>query len=118
MCDYKQEALKQSFKSSHKYTLGAVVVKRGKIIGRGHNSVVYTGSERPRLNGIHAEIAAINRTKAGDRQDAVMYVVRYRKCGVLGCAKPCEACEKVLRKLGIRAVWYSDYGNQWKRLDL
>jgi pyrimidine deaminase RibD-like protein len=118
MSDFRQEALKESFKSSHKYTLGAIVVRRGKIVGRGYNSVCYTGNERPYLNGIHAEVAAINNTRARDRSDATIYVARWRKCGVMGCAKPCEACEKVLRKLGIRSVWYSDYGNKWKRLSL
>jgi len=118
MRDFKQEALRESYKSNYKYMLGAVIVKRGQIVGRGYNSVCYTGKNRPFNNGIHAEISAINDTRASDREDAVVYVARYRKCGSLGCAKPCDACEKVLRKLGIKTVWYSDYGNKWKRLSL
>jgi tRNA(Arg) A34 adenosine deaminase TadA len=118
MKDFRQEALRESFKSNYKYQLGAILVKRGQIVGRGYNSVCYTGNERPYLNGIHAEVAAINDTRARDRTGSTLYVARYRKCGTLGCAKPCDACEKVLRKLGIKSVWYSDYGNGWKRITL
>lgn len=118
VCDFKQEALKQSFKSTYKHMLGAVIVKRGHIVGQGYNSVCYTGNERPYLNGIHAEVSALNKTKASDRKGATIYVARWRKSQSFGCAKPCEACEKVLRKLGIKTAWYSDYGNKWKKMIL
>jgi tRNA(Arg) A34 adenosine deaminase TadA len=118
MKDFRQEALKEALKSRYKYMLGALIIKRGKVVGRGYNIVCYAEKNRPFNNGIHAEISALNDTRASDRQDSTMYVARYRRCGQLGCAKPCKACEKVLRKLGIKSVWYSDYGNEWKRLDL
>lgn len=117
MTQFQREAIKQSLKSTYKYALGAVVVYRGKIVGRGYNSVNYVGG-RTILNGTHAEIDAINDTRAAHRKGATMYVVRWRKQGDLGCARPCKTCEKVLRKLGIKTVWYSDYGNCWKRLTL
>lgn len=113
-----QAALEESWRSTYKFPLGAIIVKRGKIVGRGYNVVCYKGDKRAFLNGTHAEIAAINNTKPEDRVGASMYVVRWRKSKTLGCAKPCDACEKVLRKLGIKYVYYSDYGNVWKRMKL
>lgn len=114
---FKDEALKESLRSSYKYLLGAVIVKRGKIVGKGYNSVAYQG-KRSFLNGIHAEIAAINNTRAADRSGSTIYVARWMRRGQLGLAKPCPACEKVLRKLGIKKVYYSDYGNVWRKFDL
>ena len=114
---YRQEALKESFKSSYKFSLGAVIVRRGKIVGRGCNYVCYQGG-RKYLNGTHAEIAALNDTQAYERTGSTVYVARWRKSQTLGCAKPCGMCQSILRKKGIKTVWYSDYGNVWRKLTL
>lgn len=115
---FKQLAIRESFKSSYKFSLGAILVKQGKIIGSGHNNVCYTGGSRPFLNGQHAEVNAINDSNTIDRINSTIYIARYRKSNSLGCAKPCTSCEIIMRKLGIKYVWYSDYGNIWKRIKL
>lgn len=114
---YRQEALKESFRSQYKFPLGAIVVRRGKIVGRGCNYVCYVGG-RPWRNGTHAELAAMNDTQAVDREGATIYVARWRKSMTMGCAKPCATCQTILRKKGIKDVWYSDYGNVWRKLTL
>src|SRR5210317_1597417 len=87
------ETILESFKSSYKHPLGAIVVNRGKIVGRGFNTVNYVGG-RAYLNGIHAEISAINNTDPNKRKNSTLYIARRKRSGGLGCAKPCPACEK------------------------
>lgn len=115
---FRKACIDEARKGDYKFLLGAILVKRGKIVGRGYNVVCYTGGNRPYCNGIHAEISAINDASPTDREGAVMYVGRWRKSSSLGCAKPCPPCEKVLRKLGVKTIWYSDYGDVWRKMIL
>ena len=109
---FKQVAIIQCYKSTYKQRLGAVVVFKGKMVGRGFNKV--TGNGKIGNDGIHAEIEAINNTPASSRNGSVVYVCRINKKGELMMSKPCHACEVVLRKLGVKRVWYSELGG-WKR---
>ena len=113
--EFKQTAMQQSQKSSYKQKLGAVVVYRGKIVGRGFNKVHHTGV--PRLDGLHAEIEALNNTTAQYREGCTVYVCRVNRRGDVVLAKPCEACEKKMKKIGVKYVWYSTYGS-WVRMNI
>ena len=55
----------------------------------------------------HAEIAAILRLPEGTNMRKVTLIVV--RSG-MRMSKPCAKCEKVIRYLGIRRVWYSDGG--------
>ena len=76
------------------YHLGAVVVKGGKIIGRGCNTALR-----------HAEVNAIRNSK-GSTKGAIMIVARISPTG-LAMAKPCENCREAIRKAGIKRVYYT-----------
>jgi len=114
MFEFFQAALNEAKKSSYKIPLGAIVIHKNKIVGRGHNVVCSTGTIH---DGLHAEIAAINDTTARFRKDSVVIVGRVNKNNELAMAKPCARCETVLKKLGIKRVWYSCEG-EWHRMDL
>lgn len=107
---FKRAAIANAKKSSFRQKLGAVVVKNNKIVGYGFNFAHSTGKL---LNdGMHAEIAAINKTTARFRQGSTMYIARVMKSGNLGLAKPCRRCESVLRKMGVKSVCYT-VDNDW-----
>jgi len=114
MQTFFQEAANEALKSSYKLRLGAIVVQKNKIVGRGHNVVHSTGVLR---ESTHAEMSAINNTKARYRGGSVLFVSRLGSGGELLLAKPCARCEKVLRKLGVRRVWYSS-SEEWKLMKL
>ena len=115
MNNFFDEAIKQSKKSSYKIKVGSVVVRKNKIVGKGFNIVCSNGNDR--YTGIHAEISAINHTTARLRQNATVIVARVSNTGKLGMSKPCESCETILRKLGIKRVWYST-ADGWNKMSL
>lgn len=114
MLGFFQAALREAKKSSYKVPMGAVIIRKNKIVGRGHNIVCSTGDV---YDGIHAEISAINNVTAKYRKNGILVVGRVNKNNELAMAKPCKRCETVLKKLGIKRVWYSDHTG-WQRMDL
>ncbi len=97
---------KIALKKALEYTLarhrvGCVVVKGGKIISVEHN--LYTK---------HAEERATNKVWRSELVGATVYVARplYNDKVLIGLAKPCADCEKLLRELGIKKVVYSTHG--------
>ena len=109
---FKDAAINQCYKSAYKQRLGAVVVFKGRIVGKGFNKIIGNGSMR--VGTVHAEVSALNNSPAAYRKGAVVYVSRITSKGELVMSKPCHACEVVLRKLGVKRVWYSEAG-EWKR---
>lgn len=112
---FKHEAIRLSTKSTYKQQMGAVVVYKGLIVGRGFNKVHSTGV--PRLNGKHAECEALNNTTAKYRKDSTVYVCRIAKDGSLTLAKPCHACYTIMKKMGVKYVWFST-SNKWIRMTI
>lgn len=109
-------AILQCYKSSYKKRLGAVVSFRGKLVGKGFNKVRSTGD--PRLDGKHAEIEALNNTTAKYRIGSTVYVCRVTKDDYITMAKPCESCYTVMKKMGVKYVWYSTYNGDWVKMTL
>lgn len=112
---FKDEAARLSTKSTYKQPMGAVVVHKGRIVGRGFNKVHSTGI--PRLDGKHAECEALNNTTAKYRKDSIVYVCRLTKNGNLAFAKPCHACYVVMKKMGVKCVWFST-STEWIKMIL
>lgn len=48
--------------------------------------------------------------------DAIVFVVRVRRDGSIGCAKPCPACEKVLRSRKVSVVYYTTENGTYRKL--
>jgi len=79
---FMQEAIKQARVSREEggIPIGSVLVKNGRIIGRGHNRRLQDGSSI-----LHAEMDALEnagRLKAAD----------YKKCAIYSTLSPCDMC--------------------------
>jgi len=112
---FKEAAVSECMKSTYKQRLGAVVVYKGKIVGKGFNKVHSTGV--PRLDGKHAEIEALNNTKARYRMGSTVYVCRLAKDGSLTLSKPCHTCYTIMKKLGVKYVYFST-SKEWGKMVL
>lgn len=111
------QAIEQALKSSFRQRMGAVVVRRGKVVGKGFNYAHSTGE--PYGDGMHAEISALNNTTARYRKDSTVYVCRINGSNShLRLAKPCINCQKIMKKLGVRYVWYSTEEGDWNKMEL
>lgn len=57
--------------------------------------------------GLHAEVHACLGLDTSQLQGASIYVVRVKKDGTLGMAKPCIRCQEFLRAVGVKRAYYS-----------
>lgn len=112
---FAQIASDNAAKSSFKQKMGAVVVYKDKVVGSGFNFAHGTG--KPHTDGQHAEIVALNNTTARFRAGSTVYVTRNTGDN-LRLAKPCKPCQKVMRKMGVKYVWYSCNKGEWHRMEL
>ena len=106
-----------------RHKIGCVVVNKHRIISSGYNSATKCCPLQAKLDTekygvscpgrVHAEIAALLpliRDKV-DLSAASIFIFRKHKDGTLAMAKPCSNCQKVIKQLGIRKVFYTiDYG--------
>jgi len=107
---YFEEALKESKISleSNDVPIGAVIVSRETIIGRGHNSKILLHDP-----SAHAEALAI-RNACSKRKDW-----RLSDCDLYVTLKPCDMCMAIIKEAHIENVYYLldrlEYKKQFKR---
>lgn len=102
-----------------RHKVGCVVVKGHRIISSGCNSKDRCCSIQAKLDTekygvkcpgrVHAEIAALLpffRNKI-DLSGASIYVFRKHRDGTLAMARPCSSCQKIIKALNIRKVFYT-----------
>ena len=94
---FMKKALKEAEKAYNKgeVPVGAVIVKDGKIISRGHNL-----KEIKKDTIMHAEIIAIE--KASKKLDAW----RLEKCDIYVTMDPCPMCMGAIINSRIRKIYY------------
>jgi tRNA(Arg) A34 adenosine deaminase TadA len=98
--DFMREAIRLSRDSVRKQgggPFGAVVVRRGKIVGRGANQV--TAANDPTA---HAEIVAIR--AAGQR----LKTFRLDDCEIYTSCEPCPMCLTAIYWAGLTRVYYAN----------
>jgi deoxycytidylate deaminase len=109
---YILEASKSATKSlvpvaSH----GAIVIYRGKIVGRGFNKFCVPSVNRVNPWSIHAEVDAIHDALRKIPKDylrkSILVVVRVNKDGETMNSYPCENCRNYISQMGIRIAYYS-----------
>ena len=103
--------------------VGAVVVEGKRIISTGHNSNK-TSTTQYRYNKyrnikdvekysakIHAEVDALTPLlkENYDCSHASIYIYRKLKDGSSSCARPCAACMRLIKDLGIKTIYYTDW---------
>jgi deoxycytidylate deaminase len=89
------------------HRVGAILLQNGKIISTGANSF-----KTHRLMGfktLHAEVQALIGVRYRDLNGSVMFISRINKKGQMGMSKPCPICEGVLRKYGIKKVYFTGW---------
>ncbi|MGN0630767.1 MAG: nucleoside deaminase [Ruminococcus sp.] len=98
MTEFMQEAVNEALngiRCGHGGPFGAVVVKNGKIIGRGHNRVLQNNDPT-----CHGEIEAIRdacrNTGSHNLEGCVMYTT----------AEPCPMCRGAVLWANIKKVYY------------
>lgn len=96
--DYMKEALKEAYDGiaqGHGGPFGAVVVKDGKIVGRGHNRVICKNDPT-----CHGEMEAI--------RDACQNLATYdlSGCELYTTAEPCPMCLGGILWSNIKKVYY------------
>ena len=105
------------------YHLGCIAVLKNKIIAASPNKLkthpiqkLYDSyrefncrSELKNMHSLHAEIACLNMIRNQDinYKDLELYIVRRRRDGNYGMARPCVACSQFIKNLGIRKIFYS-----------
>ncbi|GLC73659.1 hypothetical protein PLESTF_001405500 [Pleodorina starrii] len=99
--DYMCQAIAQAHEAwaCREVPVGCVVVRDGKVVGRGHNL-----TNRTRNGTRHAEMIAIDRMLAecgGSVQEA-----GFDRCDLYVTVEPCIMCAGALSLLGFRQVFY------------
>lgn len=120
-----QLAEKQAKSSNfHDNQLGCVITFKRKVIAEGHNSnkthpiqKIYNEGYRVKDNefwpnhSLHAEMAClVEAEKLLSKEElskAALYVCRTRKITPYGLARPCPACMKRIKDLGIKQIYYT-----------
>ena len=89
----------------HRFRLGAVVVKSGRVLSHGVNVAKKGPETPPHRESVHAEVNAMRGVSNLD--GATIYVARLDSFDGLALAKPCEYCISHMKENGIARVVFS-----------
>jgi len=89
----------------------AFILNKNKILSIGCNSL----KTHPKLfkygyhknAGIHAELSALIKSGSISHSNNKLITFRFDKSGELNNGKPCSFCQRALKDVGIKEVWYS-----------
>lgn len=79
------------------------VLKGKKEIRVQHNTMI----RHPRNITIHAEVRVCQGIPKSKLRGATLFVFRVRADGSYANSRPCEDCQKFIKKMGISRVYYS-----------
>lgn len=103
-------AKKESLKSEFKHQLGACIVKGGRVLSVGHNSIRHlsTGKKYSKWeSSLHAERDACRKVEKENLKNAVIFIYRETADGNPALAYPCEHCYKMIKELGLKRIYFS-----------
>lgn len=98
MNKYMEEAIKEAYdgiNNDHGGPFGSVVVRDGKIVGRGHNMVVKNNDPT-----CHGEVMAIRDACAAEGSFSL------KGCEIYTTSEPCPMCLGAILWAGIEKVYY------------
>lgn len=107
------KAIQVAKKSTFRYQIGAVLLKHGKVLSTGFNSMRHQSKFKTTHyeGSYHAEVScilnAIRASSVESLKGCTMVVVRVRNSGELGLALPCKSCYDIIQKMGIKKVLFS-----------
>lgn len=100
-------AKEASKKSSYYHRLGAVIVKKNRVMSVGYNKPHKTHPDsKTAYKTVHAEFDAIKKLSQDELKGATIYVLRDAKSGSR-MAKPCQCCMDLISLVGIKKIIYS-----------
>ena len=102
-----EEAAIEATKSPMGVQHGAVLVRRNRIVARGHNRYSRSCHNPTMKISIHAEISAIDNYRFNNYKNLTMYVVRIGANGELRMSRPCRHCMNEIITKKIPTVYYS-----------
>lgn len=105
-----KRAIEEAEKSTYNPSIGAVVFKGKRIYGSGHNGIRSSSismKHKKWEESLHAEQAALLNLDWNKLKGFSILVYRIGKNGELGMAKPCEMCQKLIKHVGIKNVYYT-----------
>ena len=127
--DMAKEVSKQG--NYKQYQLGAIAVYKGCLLAYGYNSTKTSPLQKHynRERGfdveasnayatIHAEVSCLSKIRYLniDFNKVQLYVYREHKNGIKALARPCAACRKMIKDMGIKEVWFTTengFGYEW-----
>lgn len=90
------------------HELCALVVSKNRVLSVGYNQPkTHPISSDTAQQQLHAEMDALLRCSETDAGGAEIIVVRTKPSGKPGLAKPCEVCQGILRRFGVRRVFFT-----------
>lgn len=108
-------AIKEALKSNFKYKVSAIIFKSNRIYSKGHNYQCRPNNNlHPKLRHpyytIHAEIDAISKLNNKDCSNLDILIIRIsgKKKLKLSMAKPCIYCQKALKFMKFRKIYFSN----------
>ena len=105
------EAYHVSKTSNHsKHTHGCVSVVRNSIVSKGAN-----------IGSLHAEVNSLRKCqhlKEASRVGLTVFVCRVNKMGEFRDSRPCERCQKFMKRWGISKVFYTKNGGEIEMMRL
>lgn len=104
-------AKKESFKSDHpQHKIGCVVVKGNRVLSKATNKLKTTPKSNHPYFSLHAELNCFLKSNLNDLTNCDIYLYRENKNGEIACSKPCLYCFKLLKKLKVSSIYFTDYG--------
>ena len=105
------EAYNQALKSDMNFNHGAVLIHRGKIVGKGFNKYINSNYDCKQKISLHAEVSAINdalkKMNVSELKNCELIIIRVNNSGMCVNSKPCCNCQKFINQFSIRRVYYS-----------
>lgn len=100
----------QALKSPSRFRVGCVLARGGRIISTGHNDMDRTHPyvrQHSQFAHLHAEVACCLGIRPFDVRGCSAYIYRILMDGSPALARPCSMCREVLRRMGIKKVFYT-----------
>ena len=100
-------AKKEALKSKYVMRVGAIIVRKGTVVGRGFNQLRHTSKAKTAWPSVHAEVAAILSTSKRLLKKSTIYVYRIKKDGTQGLSKPCAYSTAMILFLSLKTIVYT-----------
>lgn len=90
------------------HQLCALVVNKNRVLAVGYNHrKTHPISAGTRMQQLHAEMHAVLQCSPDTLAGIDLVVARGRASKTPGMAKPCAVCQNILRRFGIKRVYYT-----------